>query len=98
MARKPRSNNKLDNEVAARLEQALESELAADNASPSNGDLEAQISQAADEIVREAGTPEPATPLQPMGFQPANDDRQRHYRAIIQQLNKRGSNAIYWVM
>ncbi len=88
-------------------------------------DLEAQISQAADELVREgrgkrqaeaqqpkakskqppaqAPAPElrpverPAT-SQPASFAPANDDRQKDFRAILGGLNKRASNSVNWVV
>ena len=98
-------------------------------------DLEAQISQAADELARESGQEKPAhqakapvaapqngaeytegrrrrrgpptngarfppksAPLQPAGLSPANDDRQKDFRAFRQALNRRASNGIYWVV
>ncbi len=99
MAKKTRSSNKFDKDVARELENAIEAELAAaaplgEDATTSMADLEAQISKAADEIARESRV-EP--PLQPAGFSPANDDRQRDYKAIVQRLNGRKNNTVYWL-
>jgi siderophore synthetase component len=105
MAKKTRSNNKFDKDVARELESAIETELAQETSAPddvtaSMADLEAQISKAADEIARESRNEAPLVqqqPLQPAGFAPANDDRQRDYKAIVQRLNRRKSNAVYWL-
>ena len=107
MAKKTRSSNKFDKEVAQELETAIETELAQaaapePDAAASMADLEAQISKAADEIARESQTrADPIAPmpsLQPAGFAPANDDRQRDYRAIVNRLNNRKSNTVYWLV
>ena len=46
---------------------------------------------------RPAATPaEPA--LQPTGLAPANDDRQRDFRAFRRSINRRASNGIYWLV
>ena len=36
--------------------------------------------------------------LQPAGLSPANDDRQKDFKAFRQSLNRRASNGIYWVV
>ena len=105
MAKKVRSSSKFDKEVARELENAIETELAQEPASSfenpaSLEDLEARISQAAEEIARETradASSDEQAPLQP-AFSPANDDRQRDYRAIVHRLNDRRSNRVYWAV
>src|SRR5262249_35437563 len=123
MAQKPTTTKNLDNDVAKELEQALDLNLTTDgdlDIAASMEDLEAQISQAADELARESTktTPPPPAappaarsqngarttaaqrpaavpaaeprrpavpeqaPLQPAGLSPANDDRQKDFRAF----------------
>ena len=46
------------------------------------------------------GARSPATlrSLQPAGLSPANDDRQKDFKAFRQSLNRHASNGIYWVV
>ncbi|WP_246738821.1 hypothetical protein [Mesorhizobium sp. NZP2234] len=69
MAKKPTTNTRtLDNDVARELEKALDLDLSGDIGSgdldiaASMEDLEAQISQAADELAREGRNQNPAPP------------------------------------
>ena len=134
MARKTPTAQNLDSDVARELERALDLDLASDMAgdlevATSMEDLEAQISQAADELARESRSddktaeadsnePSPApveakseheTVHMPMGlrpaddpmapppastFSPANDDRQRDFRAALSNINRRSSRGL----
>ena len=148
MAQKPTTTKNLDSDVAKELEEALDFDLTSGDGdldiAASMEDLEAQISQAADELARESGQdkggasqapsqrrnasrrrtaqpelpaaasaqtdaaaarqrmapgrPPTPPPLQPAGLSPANDDRQKDFRAFRQALNRRASNGIYWVV
>ena len=137
MAQKPTTTKNLDSDVTKELEDALDFDLTGSpddlDIAASMEDLEAQISQAADELARESGQdktvaqatapaprpqdeqqnapkvpPRPANewrpvpadsaPLQPAGLSPANDDRQKDFRAFRQALNRRASNGVYWVV
>jgi hypothetical protein len=141
MAKKPTTTKNFDSDVARELEEALDFDLSAGaddlDIAASMEDLEAQISQAADELAREGraesnaqaaassvastSAPAPASAAstsapapanedvpastwfrpandQPNGFAPANDDRQKDYRSLLQGMNRRSSNAIYWVV
>ena len=145
MAQKPTTTKNLDSDVAKELEEALDFDLTGGDddldIAASMEDLEAQISQAADELARESASDKAATPpgarpqgrqaiaaerrpecrrrtdprptarqrmapgsrrrrppLQPAGLSPANDDRQKDFRAFRQALNRRASNGIYWVV
>src|SRR3954470_2681868 len=73
MAKKPTTTRTLDSDVARELEKALDLDLSGDGSgdldiAASMEDLEAQISQAADELAREGRTQKPAsvqsTPIQ----------------------------------
>ncbi len=120
MAKKTITSKQLDSDVARELEEALDLDLAGTDGgdldvAASMEDLEAQISQAADELARagkaapapnqskpaKAADLRPAEPngnSQPIAFAPANDDRQKDYRSLLQGLNRRASNTIYWVV
>ncbi|RUW45226.1 hypothetical protein, partial [Mesorhizobium sp. M8A.F.Ca.ET.021.01.1.1] len=66
MAKKPTTTRTLDSDVARELEKALDLDLSSDTDSgdldiaASMEDLEAQISQAADELAREGRNQQPA--------------------------------------
>jgi len=42
--------------------------------------------------------PAPAAAPQPLRQQPANDDRQKDYRAVLAQMNRRAPSTIYWLV
>ena len=117
MAKKPTTSRTVESDVSKELENALDFDLARSpgrdlDMSASMDDLEAQISQAADELVREGrnGQPKAAKPApelrpvdrpvvssQPAAFAPANDDRQKDFRSLMHGLNQRASRTVYWV-
>ncbi len=46
--------------------------------------------------LRPVDEPEEYTPPPAKGFTPANDDRQKDFRAAVNGLNRRSSTAPYW--
>ena len=116
MAKKPTTSRNINSDVSKELETALDLDLTGSpgsdmDMSASMDDLEAQISQAADELVREGRNGQPTAPrptpelrpverpvaAQPATFAPANDDRQRDFRTVLHGVNRRASTTIFWV-
>src|SRR5262245_33772020 len=97
MAQKPTTTKNLDSDVARELEQALDLDLTGSDGdldiAASMEDLEAQISQAADELARESGktkvAPAPTQPANPQIFQPASP---QNFQAANPQNNGKPQN------
>ncbi len=58
----------------------------------------APIKQADAESSMQFRSIESSLPLQPEGFKPANDERQKDYKSLLHGLNRRASSAIYWIV
>src|SRR5882757_937234 len=91
MAKKPTTTRTLDSDVARELEKALDLDLSGDGSgdldiAASMEDLEAQISQAADELAREGRTQKPAPiqnpPIQNQSTQPATKAKPAELRPV----------------
>ena len=81
MAQKPTTTKNLDSDVAKELEEALDFDFTSGDGdldiAASMEDLEAQISQAADELARESGQAKPA-PSSPRRRSPAPQNGQQN--------------------